>query len=162
VKSASQIQHRFSIYCGRFPHFIHYVRTFSHRKAMPHFTRCNCPASGTRHPVFYPYPSNKAEDRLQFPSPRASHRQWKGSALPPGHHFCSSSYNTSFRQSSWSILRSYHRKIGDRLFSVTGPRVWSWNSLGLPMELKTLIDTWLHVDANLRHSYQQLPKCDLN
>ena len=35
------------------------------------------------------------------------------------------------------VLQSSHRKLGDRAFSVAGPRVWN----SLPTELKTITDT---------------------
>ena len=35
------------------------------------------------------------------------------------------------------VLQSSHRKLGDRAFSMAGPRAWN----SLPIELKTIIDT---------------------
>ena len=35
------------------------------------------------------------------------------------------------------VLQSSHRKLGDRAFSVAGPRIWN----SLPIELKTITDT---------------------
>jgi hypothetical protein len=35
------------------------------------------------------------------------------------------------------VLQSSHRKLGDRAFSVAGPRLWN----SLPTELKTITDT---------------------
>ena len=35
------------------------------------------------------------------------------------------------------VLQSSHRKLGDRAFSVAGPRAWN----SLPIELKTITDT---------------------
>ena len=35
------------------------------------------------------------------------------------------------------VLQSSHRKLGDRAFSVAGPRVWN----SLPIKLKSIIDT---------------------
>ena len=49
------------------------------------------------------------------------------------------------------VVQSFHLKLGDRTFSVAGPRAWN----RLPIELKTVLDTALF-KRNLKHIYLQL------